>query len=349
MNSRMDTTGRVLDLFCGAGGFSLGFERKGFHVVVGVDQDPDFLATFNRNHTDSIAIQADLLETSPEEFFQLEDSPDPTEIDVIIGGPPCKGFSIAGERREGDERDTLVSRFIDYVVYVEPEYAVMENVTGIKTKKTPAGDPYIEMVRRRFGKAGYVHHERTLNAADYGVPQSRERVIVVSHKPEYTFSYPQPLVNSHQSAGEALSTIPDDAPNHKDTVTDHGEEMVEQLSDLSFGESLYEGYSDSWKRIDPDKPAPTIKENHGAPFVHPHKPRVGTVRECAKLQSFPDSFVFEGSKSKQLKQVGNAVPPKLAEAIAGKVASHLTGEETASDSSSVTSYQSTFGEFGTPG
>ncbi len=341
-----EATGRVLDMFCGAGGFSHGFERAGFDIVTGVDFEEDALRTFERNHDGSTAVRTDLHETPPEEFFARPDTPDADEIDIIIGGPPCKGFSIAGERNEGDERDTLVSIFLDYVEYVEPEYAIMENVPGIRSKRTPGGERYIELVRRRVGKAGYVHHEKQLNAADYGVAQARKRVIVVAHQPDHTFAYPSPTVDEHRTVGEALAEIPSDAPNHQETMTDHGEETVAELEKLEYGESRYEGYSDSWRRLHPDKPAPTIKENHGAPFVHPHEPRVGTVRECAKLQSFPDDFVFEGSKSQQLKQVGNAVPPLLAEAVADRVRRHLTGEDVPGDAGrTVRGYQSTFGEF----
>ncbi len=339
-----EATGRVLDLFSGAGGFSLGFEHAGFDVKAGVDRDPDFLDTYERNHNDSTAMQVDLFETPPEEFFKLENAPSIDDIDIIIGGPPCKGFSKAGERKDGDKRDTLVSRFLDYVEYVKPEYAVMENVTGIQSKSTPSGEPYIEMVRRRLGKGGYIHHEKVLNSADYGVPQRRQRVIIVAHKPKHTFSYPEPTVESPYTAGEALSEIDNSTPNHQDTLTEHSEDTAAKLDELEYGESLYDGYSDSWRRLHPDKPAPTVKENHGAPFVHPHEPRVGTVRECAKLQSFPDDFVFEGSKSKQLKQVGNAVPPLLAKAVADQLLLHLTGERT-DNTSSIQTYQATFGEF----
>lgn len=323
-----DSDPRVLDLFCGAGGFSHGFGAAGFDVIAGVDRMPEALETYRTNHSGA-AFQRDLHETAPEAFFGEADTPDTEDVDVVIGGPPCKGFSIAGERADDDRRDNLVSVFLDYAEHADPEFIVMENVPGIETKEIPSGgEAYLDMVRDRLARMGYVVHEQVVNAADYGVPQSRERMIVVAHRPRYSFAYPEPThpVGQRVTAGEALADVPADAPNHRETMTDHGADTAAELDALEYGESRYENYGDSWQRIHPERPAPTVKENHGAPFVHPHEPRVGTVRECAKLQSFPDDFEFEGSKSKQLKQVGNAVPPLMAQRIGERVRAHLDDE-----------------------
>lgn len=335
---------RVLDLFCGAGGLSLGFEIAGFDVLAGVDRDEDYLATYAANHADSTAFCKNLHEVPPIEFFEEEHAPDPQDVDVVVGGPPCKGFSVAGRREDGDKRDTLVSVFLDYVEHVDPEFVVMENVEGIRSKDTPQGEKYIEMVRRRLIKGGYVFHQKKLNAADFGVPQRRERVFVIAHRPEYSFEYPPPThTEDHITAAEALNDVDPDAPNHKELMTNHSQDTVAELRELDYGESRYDNYTDSWRRIEPERPAPTIKENHGAPFVHPHEPRVGTVRECAKLQSFPDDYVFKGSKSKQLKQVGNAVPPQLASSVAEQVLEFLEGQTAGGNTTS--HYQGTFGYF----
>ena len=316
---------KVLDLFCGGGGLSEGFIQAGYDVVAGVDVSNDFLETFDRNHDDSLAVRADLSEISPEEFFD-EHPINPDNIDVIIGGPPCKGFSIAGHRDPDDERNYLVGSFIDYVDYVQPDAFVMENVPGIKSME---GGDTLRSILEGFERAGYDKTSyETLNAADYGVPQERRRVIFIGRRDGESPTYPERTHSpSQQSTLTGAQLKPyvtveeallekevEGLPNNK--KTNHSEDMVQRISEVDEGESLYESYGDSWRRLERDKPAITIKENHNAPFIHPDEDRVGTVRECAILQSFPDDYVFVGPKSTQLKVVGNAVPPGLANAIA---------------------------------
>lgn len=316
---------KVLDLFCGGGGLSEGFLQAGYDVVAGVDANELFLKTFEANHEDSLAIQADLANIDPPGFFD-EHPIDPDDIDVIIGGPPCKGFSIAGHRDPDDERNYLVGSFIDFVEFVQPDAFVMENVTGIKSME---GGDTLRSIIEGFRRAGYegTRHE-TLNAADYGVPQERRRVIFVGLRDDRNPTFPDRTHGPSKQqtlGGDELKpyvTVEDailnrdleELPNHK--KTNHSDDMVERISEVEEGDSLYESFGDSWRRLERDKPAITIKENHNAPFIHPDENRVGTVRECAILQSFPDDYVFKGPKSQQLKVVGNAVPPLLARAIA---------------------------------
>ncbi|QCC46244.1 DNA cytosine methyltransferase [Halobellus limi] len=335
---------RVLDLFCGGGGLSEGFLQAGYDVVAGVDVDEDFLATYEHNHEDALAIQADLSEIGPEEFF-AEHPVDAGEIDVVIGGPPCKGFSIAGHRDPDDERNYLVGNFIDFVEFVEPAAFVMENVPGIKSME---GGDTLRAILEGFERAGYEKPAyETLNAADYGVPQNRRRVIFQGRRDGSIPTYPERThgpskqatltgkqLEPYVTVEEALLERGADGderppiealPNHE--KTDHSAEMVERISEVEPGESLYESYGDSWRRLPRDEPSITIKENHNAPFVHPVEDRVGTVRECAILQSFPDDYVFQGAKSTQLKVVGNAVPPGLSKAIAEALAGDLAEME----------------------
>jgi DNA (cytosine-5)-methyltransferase 1 len=306
---------KILDLFCGAGGLSLGFEKAGFDVVAGIDCNEKYLKTFNANHS-APGYAVDLAKKSPESFFQDVTDIDTSQITGVIGGPPCKGFSLEGNRDTQDERNTLVDRFLLYVEFIQPQFVVMENVVGIKTMKTPNSDEtYFERVLSKLTSLGYEVSDYTMNAADYGVPQKRERVFIIATKDSSSDILDMsPSSNPPKTVEEAFSEISDDAPNRE--KTNHSDDMERRLDELDYGDSLYDNYSSSWRRLFPDRPAPTIKENHGAPFVHPTEPRVGTVRECAKLQSFPDDFEFKGSKSTQLKTVGNAVPPKLAEKIA---------------------------------
>lgn len=316
---------KVIDLFAGAGGLSEGFSQAGFDVIAAVDVNDEFLETHRHNHPETTHVTADLLNADPEKTLEENDI-DKDEIDVVMGGPPCKGFSIAGKRKEDDERNNLVDRFIDWVEYIEPDMFLMENVTGILTMKD---GEVIELVMDRYKELGYNAKYKTLNAARHGVPQRRRRVIFLGRKDGVEPDYPEPThkdgekqkrldsmgLKSPRTVRDAI--MDEDLskyPNHE--KTNHSDDMKERLSELEYGETLYESYGDSWKRLDPDEPAITIKENHNAPFVHPVENRVGTVRECATLQSFPLDYEFKGSKSKQLKQVGNAVPPGLAKRLA---------------------------------
>ena len=326
------STVTVLDLFCGGGGLSEGFLQAGYDVAVGVDVSEDFLATYSHNHDDASAIRADLSQVGPEEFFDTHPV-DPDTIDVVIGGPPCKGFSIAGHRDPDDERNYLVGSFIDYVAFVQPDAFVMENVPGITSME---GGDTLRSILEGFRQAGYEKPAyETLNAADYGVPQSRRRVIFQGRRDGSLPTYPDRThgpaeqttltgnrLKPHVTVAEALAGRDvESLPNHE--TTDHSADMVERIADVEAGESLYESYGDSWRRLEPDEPAITIKENHNAPFIHPGADRVGTVRECAILQSFPDDYVFQGPKSTQLKVVGNAVPPGLSNAVAEALAGDL--------------------------
>lgn len=304
----------VIDLFCGAGGFSVGFEQEGYTIVGAADVNEDFLATYRKNAPDeTTVVTADLFELTPTE---LQEKFGVTSVPVVIGGPPCKGFSLAGERNEDDERNQLVFEFWDHAFAYNPDVIVMENVPGILSMDV------LPAVVEICDENGYDVEYKTLNASDYGVPQSRERVFTVAVKrdSDASFEFPAPTVQSPVTVREAI-VEPEltGLPNHESTLTNHQQSTVDDLAELDFGESRYDNYSESWKRIYPDKPAPTVKENHGAPFVHPFEDRVGTVRECAILQSFPDDFEFVGSKSNQLKTVGNAVPPKLAQAVAKSI------------------------------
>lgn len=309
----------IIDLFCGAGGLSLGFQYADFNTVAGVDANEDYLKTFNENHTAS-GYNVDLAKTSPASFFEKHDISS-KDINGVVGGPPCKGFSIEGKRDTQDERNTLVDRFLLFVEYIDPDFVVMENVVGIKTMETPNGEQtYFEKATEKLQALEYTVSDYTLLASNYGVPQKRERVFIIASKDELDIDM-EPTVSSPKTVSEAFTEISADAPNQQ--TTNHSQDMKDRLDKLDYGESLYDNYSSSWRRVYPDRPSPTIKENHGAPFVHPTEPRVGTVRECAKLQSFPDTFKFVGSKSVQLKTVGNAVPPKLAEKIANEIKKNL--------------------------
>lgn len=296
----------TLDLCVGTGGLSLGLEQAGHRVIAGVDVWDDALDTYRHNHA-SVGLQADMHDTEPSELPLSKN-----QVDLVAGGPPCKGFSLAGERDESDDRNRLVKRFLDYVDYFEPDKVLMENVVGILSMDTGDGQEVTEYIHSRLDKMGYYSAHRTLDATDYGVPQSRRRVFFIAST-DRAVSFPRPTTeHSVQAVGPELDRDFTGLPNHN--LTNHQQSTIDKMADLDYEESVYD-YGEAWKRLHPDKPSITIKENHGAPFVHPSEDRVGTPRECAAIQTFPDEYEFLGTKSSVLKQIGNAVPPALAKAV----------------------------------
>lgn len=306
----------VVDLFCGAGGLSYGFEQsKDYKTVIGVDAWEDALNTYRYNNP-TVGLQMDIASEDPSKV-----PVNPRQVDVVIGGPPCKGFSLAGQREKDDERNQLVKSFIDYVEYFNPKVAVMENVVGILSMSLPGYDDgdVIDYIYERYDNAGYNIDHKKLRADNYGVPQTRSRVFFIAVNEEIGQpSYPKETTpETKQKCKTVLDQEFDMYENHN--RTNHSDDMVNRISEVEFGDSLYDNYSEAWKRIHPEEPAPTIKENHGAPFIHPFKDRVGTPRECAAIQSFPNDYIFKGSKSSCLKQIGNAVPPKLSKEVANEI------------------------------
>jgi len=299
----------VLDLCCGAGGLSHGFEQAGYRVLAGVDVNEDALETFRLNHS-SVGLALDMHRVKPAELPLAKE-----QVDVVIGGPPCKGFSLAGERDSEDERNQLVARFLDYVEYFEPETVVMENVVGILSMELPGYDGGVtDYIHNRLRGMGFETDHQTLDATDYGIAQTRRRVFFVGTKGRSP-SYPKPTTRGEsQPVCRVLEQDFSGAPNH--TFTNHQQSTIQKMAAIDYEESVYDSYTEAWRRLHPRKPAPTIKENHNAPFVHYAEDRVGTPRECAAIQTFPNTYAFRGSKSSVLKQIGNAVPPALAETVA---------------------------------
>jgi len=180
---------QVLDLFCGAGGMTLGCEQADYDVIAGVDNDETAMKTYRENF-DHRGIVCDLSSLDPEEF-EIEFGITPSDVDIIVGGPPCQAFSIAGKRDEDDPRANLVFRFAEYVDYYQPNSFVMENVTGIESFND---GKTLDLLYDDFDASGYEIQHQTLNAAEYGVPQKRQRVFVVGVHNEYdgSYSFPDP-------------------------------------------------------------------------------------------------------------------------------------------------------------
>lgn len=337
----------LVDLFSGAGGLSVGFHQAGFRVIGGVDVEDVYTTTYARNHPDGTALTRDITELSGSELLEELGV---ASVDGLVGGPPCQGFSIAGRRNPEDERNNLVFHFVRLVNELRPEFFLMENVRGFNSMTTEEGQRFSDLTKERVD-SDYSLTSAVLNAVEYGAPQKRLRFFLAGSRTENGVKLPEAthglgtglFTDTALTVEDALSDLPeptseepqdyekppqtpyqeriregsDKLYNH--TPTNHRQSTIEKMSKQERGTSLYDSYQDAWYRLIPEEPSPTVKENHNAPFVHPTKDRVTTPRECARLQNFPDSFVFEGPKSKQLVQIGNAVPPAFGRAWGNRI------------------------------
>jgi DNA (cytosine-5)-methyltransferase 1 len=332
---------RVLDLFSGCGGMSLGFEQAGFDIAAGIDIWEDAIETFKKNHPESLGLTRDISNTNINLLKKEIGS-----IDVVIGGPPCQGFSISGKRDPRDPRNKLYESFVSVVDSFSPKVFVLENVPNLISMNNGS---FKEKILKDFKKIGYSVEFKVLLASDYGVPQNRKRVFFVGIKGDEIFNFPEATHKLNKiTTSDAISdldenSVPDGAKyrcspktnyqkimrsnssgvfNHE--TTKHSCKTIDIISHVPNGgnyKNLPEKYKDTrkvniaWTRYHSDKPSHTIDTGHRHHFHYLYN-RVPTVRESARLQSFPDDFIFLGSKTSQLKQVGNAVPPFLAMVIA---------------------------------
>lgn len=306
---------RVLSLFSGCGGLDLGFEAAGCETITAVDNDPEACKTLRFNRPEWGVFEGDIRDFVP----------DGSNYDIVIGGPPCQGFSSAGKGDPSDPRNFLWKEYMRVVEEVRPRVMVLENVSALTHKKN--GD-HLAGIMSSLASQGYNFDYKVLNAADYGAPQARRRLVVVGVLGGEA-SLPEPTHQGrHISAGEALAGLEKKYGadwNHVPPI--HAARVVERWSRLAPGET-----DPNYRRarLDASKPSTTIRAgggfgpngNHLAGFhppIHPFLPRQLTVREAARIQSFPDSWIFQGSKTAQGRQVGNAVPVRLAEAVARHV------------------------------
>ena len=338
---------KVLDLFSGCGGLSYGFVRAGFDVVVGIDNWRDSLITFESNHPGSKGILMDLGNFDPENLKKITG-----KIDVVVGGPPCQGFSISGKRNPDDPRNGLYTSFVKTVKQLKPKAFVLENVPNLVAM---SGGKIKDKILKDFSSLGYKVKYKVMLASDYGVPQNRRRVVFVGTLGHNGFIFPKPTfsdLKSKVTAGQAISDLPEESVedgtenkkkpaseyqgkmrkktnkifNHE--ITNHDQKTIDIIALVPDGGN-YKDLPDhlkntrrvniAWTRYSSNKPSFTIDTGHRHHF-HYKWNRIPTVRESARLQSFPDDFVFMGSRTSQYKQVGNAVPPIMAEQIAKALA-----------------------------
>jgi len=321
-----------IDLFSGAGGLTCGLVMAGFTPIGSVEIMPEAVQTYKYNfvevkHFDENVETRDI--RKPEVKADLYDSVKDKHVHLIVGGFPCQGFSMSGHRVVTDPRNSLYLEMLDIVKRIQPDFVVMENVEGLRSMLN--GKVEAKIISD-YKDAGYDINVTVLNSADYGVPQERHRVIFIGNRHGVTNYHPQPLFSPeyYVTLGEGIKrfmSIPENKQiNH--IFTKHTPEMTQRIAEVPEGKSLYGNYSDAWKKSPWDKPSCTIKENHGGVNLHPKLPRVLTPRELAALQSFPDDFIFKGSKKWQLVQIGNAVPALLGKAIGIAVMKGLDQIET---------------------
>lgn len=351
---------KVIDLFAGCGGFSVGFERAGFSIVKAVEIDKQIANTYIKNHRSTKVYVNDIGEIDNASNFNK------SEADVIIGGPPCQGFSMSGARIRSngfidDPRNYLFKHYVEMVKIIRPKVFLFENVKGILSMK--GGCIFKEIIKALTDKENfegdkYFLHWRVVKATDYGIPEKRERVIilgVLNHdvdldeidkiiteniKKEHPhffdvntvkdaiYGMPHPskdgIVENNPPLTEYQKELHSSQPviyNH--IATRHIKKAIDRMHKVKDGENwtvlnedIKSVHSGSYGRLSWDEPATTITTRFDTPsggrYTHPVEDRTLTPREAARIQSFPDDFIFYGTKSSICKQIGNAVPPKLA-------------------------------------
>jgi DNA (cytosine-5)-methyltransferase 1 len=392
---------KVLDTFAGAGGFSLGFDLTGHYDIIGAIEFDQWAAdTFQYNHPKATTLVGDIQKF--DKNFLLDKFHD--RPDIILGGPPCQGYSIANKNAGDatDPRNSLFKEFIRLGEVFDPEVMIMENVPNLMKAKTSSKELVIDIIIKELENLGYFVYHTILNATDFGVPQIRRRLVVIASKQKLENPFPEPThaveTSSYSLFGndlkktptlwEAISDLPQTEACQGNEIMEyptspknefqktirgnskmiynhvamrHSKRMVERFASMSWGHSVSDVpdhlkpikrngngefsekvYDQNNRRMFPDKQCHTIAASFYANFVHPYKNRNFTPREGARIQTFPDWYVFQGKPTVvshkllqregrdeekhlcQYNQIGNAVPPYLAKAIAENLYSQLT-------------------------
>lgn len=385
---------QVLDTFAGAGGFSLGFEMAGFEIVGAIETDAWATETFAFNHPEAIVIKSNIENLSDIEILKLFKG---KKIDIILGGPPCQGFSQCNKNNGDpkDPRNSLFEEFIRLGKLLSPEFMIMENVPNLAKAKTSSKELVLDIIRRQLASLDYFVYSQVLQAVDYGVPQIRKRLCVIASKSKLENPFPDPThaLNTYDlftyglrktpNLWDAISDLPDIEARegaeemnytygpknelqqllrndskilHNHLAMKHSKRMVERFKAMECGQSGTDVpdylkpikrnsnghissmvYDQNNRRMYADKPCHTIPASFYANFVHPYKHRNFTAREGARIQTFPDTYIFKGKPTTvshkllaregrfdekylcQYNQIGNAVPPLLAKAIANNL------------------------------
>lgn len=341
----MNSSFNVIDLFCGAGGLSLGFQSAGFKVLFAGDNDAKAVETYRKNVGDHAHL-IDVYQQSGKTISRAIGDNSP--VDVVVGGPPCQGFSVQRRGSDIDKRNDLVLEFGRIVRELNPKLFLMENVSGLLSKR---GAGVLALLKAKLEACGYTFYIEKLNASHFGVPQARKRVFLVGVNGNFIkspFIFPKPDVGYVQSPKTVRETISDLTDTKGRELFNHRADKLSLLN-LARIQSILEGqgrdslpehlqlpcqknnashrHLDTYGRMAWDTVAPTITARFDSfsrgRFGHPTLDRTITLREGARLQTFPDDFEFFGTKVEIARQIGNAVPPLLAQKIAEQLADLL--------------------------
>ncbi len=352
---------KVVELFAGAGGLSIGLERAGFEVIAANEVVPEFSRTFSANHRGVRMINDDICRVPSR---SLVDGLTSDRICLVSGGPPCQGFSTVGSKNKNDPRNLLFREYLRVVSDLAPNYVLFENVAGFR--RMYSGEMHSSLLRE-LSHIGYDTVGAVLDASDYGLPQVRHRTIIVGWRrglcpvklpaPTHSSTPGNSSLKPKWSVEEAISDLPSLVPGGASSnyllppqndyqlkmrwgnppLTEHnaskyGKVMLERFCLIPPGGSVADlplrlrpkGYfANTYARLHAKLPAPTITRNFGTPSssrcIHPTQNRALSTREGARLQGFPDSYQFVGSKTSKNLQIGNAVPPTFGEIIAAEI------------------------------
>ena len=360
---------KIIDLFSGCGGFSLGFQMEGFKPSLAIEIDQWASETYSYNHPKIPVLTKDIRKIDPKKLNLKS-------IDGIIGGPPCQGFSLSGNRDTKDPRNSLFIDFVRFVKVLQPKFFVMENVKGLLSMTTKKNILVKDIIQDEFKKIGYNLTLQVLSSANYGVPQIRQRVFFIGIRKDISFDSKKLIPNieyekkKYLKLWDAISDLPQigsgkgiekqdylikpknnyqklmrknskEISNH--IAMRHTDRLIERFKQIKYGQSVKDVdkkysqrkrgaadqlsgkvFSQNNMRPYPNLPSPTVAASFQSNFIHPYLNRNFTAREAARIQSFPDTYVFKGKRTtmswekylSQYQQIGNAVPPLMARAIA---------------------------------
>ena len=352
----------MLDLFCGAGGFSVGCSWAGFFPVLGIDYLKPAVETWKKNHPHSISCLGDIRQTDPVKIKKLLDDKEVKRINLITGGVPCQGFSIANRKHnDNDARNFLFLEYMRFVKIFNPDYIILENVSGLRST---AGGQFEESIKSHMQALNYEVTVSIVNAAEYGVPQLRQRLIFVGVKKDRSltipFNVPQGHFNSsdmYRTVEMAISDLPHLGNGEQKTAyftapqneyqalmrgagdipiprpiqlmnhasPNHPPETIEKIKNTPQGMPMYPKFKQRI-RLALNAPSPTQLAGGIRPqfqFGHPTQPRGESIRERARIQSFPDSYEFVGGTVQERVLTGNAVPPLMIYEIVKPIAEDI--------------------------
>lgn len=374
------TKPKAISLFCGAGGCSLGFKLAGYEVIYASDFNKTAIQTYNRNFPETLSEVQDICEQDFKSLLKRLNLKT-GELDILIGGPPCQGFSTAGTRFWDDPRNQLLKEYVRCLKEVKPKWFLMENVEGLLTSNK---GNYVYEAVKAFKELGYSIRIDKVYSQEYGIPQRRKRVIITGNRLGIDFKAPEPVSyasgrifkNAEFTLGDALINLPKAAENPeeftsypeqistklfdyyknpKGLVSDHFSKTIQgiqlkRIESLKPGQTMKDmpeelqhesfkkrakrrvkdgtpsekrgGAPSGLKRLHFDQPSLTITGAATREFIHPSENRPLTIRESARIQTFPDFFEFEGTQSQRIQQIGNAIPPILAKVFGLHISSY---------------------------